>query len=46
LKLLLEIDESGLCEEIQRYFNSLFTLYNRRPALKDELRKAGISSTY
>jgi hypothetical protein len=46
LKLLLEIDESGLCEEIQRYFNSLFTLYNCRPALKDELRKAGISSTY
>ena len=45
LKLLLNIEEKDLHEKIQRYFNSLFAIYNRRPALKNELKKAGISPT-
>jgi hypothetical protein len=42
LKLLLKIKDKEIKEKIQRYFNSLFRIYNRRPALKDELKKAGI----
>ncbi len=42
LTLLLEIEDDRVEEDVQRYFNSLFQLYNCRPALKDELRKAGI----
>ncbi len=46
LKLLLKIEDKELGEEIRRYFNALFTAYNRRPALKDELIKVGIKPTY
>jgi hypothetical protein len=42
LKLLLKIKDQALKEKIQQYFNSLFSIYNRRPALKDEFKKAGI----
>lgn len=42
LKLLLKIKDKEIGEKAQRYFNSLFSTYNRRPALKEELRKAGI----
>jgi hypothetical protein len=42
LKLLLKIKDKALKEKIQRYFNSLFSIYNRRPALKEEFKKAGI----
>jgi hypothetical protein len=43
LKLLLKIKDKEIKEKIQRYFNALFRVYNRRPALKDELKKAGIN---
>lgn len=42
LKLLLKIKDKALKEKIHGYFNSLFSVYNRRPALKEELKKAGI----
>jgi len=42
LKLLLKIKDKEIKEKIQGYFNALFRIYNRRPALKDELKKAGI----
>lgn len=42
LKLLLKIKDKKIKEKIQGYFNALFRIYNRRPALKDELKKVGI----
>lgn len=42
LKLLLKIKDKKFKEKIQGYFNALFRIYNRRPALKDELKKVGI----
>ncbi len=42
LKLLLKIKDKAIRRDIRHYFNTLYVTYNRRPALKDELRKAGI----
>jgi hypothetical protein len=42
LKLLLKIEDKEIKKKIRGYFNALFKIYNRRPALKDELKKVGI----
>lgn len=42
LSLLSEIKDASVSEDVQRYFDLLFCTYNRRPALKDELKRVGI----
>lgn len=42
LKLLHKINDEEIKKKSHLYIHSLVTTYNRRPALKDELKKAGL----
>ncbi len=42
LKLLLNVEDEALRKKIQLYINSLFHVYYRRSALREEFHKAGI----
>ena len=42
MKLIFKINDKTISKQAKEFIEHLMTTYNRRPAMKDEFRKAGL----